>query len=69
MTLAAVLTSHALPPPPSVLALAVVCVVGVLTYGSTLVLVDAPWLGELRETLTQTFSRRTNSPPTVPRAA
>ena len=68
MTLAVVLTSHVLPPPPNVLALAGVCVVGVLTYGSTLILVDAAWLGELKETLTQTMTRKTDGPG-VPKAA
>jgi O-antigen/teichoic acid export membrane protein len=68
MALAVVLTNHALPPPPSVFALAGVCIVGVLAYGSTLVLVDAAWLGELRETLVQTLSRK-NTTPTVSKAA
>ena len=69
MSLAVVVTSHVLPPPPNVLALAAVCVVGALTYGSTLVLVDAPWLGELRETLGQTLSRKTKTPTVSSKAA
>jgi hypothetical protein len=70
MTLAVALTSHALPPPPSILALATVCFVGALTYASTLVLVDAASLAELKDTLAQTLTRKSRPPtPPVSRAA